>query len=271
LGIGVSKNKLEIILDAKKKEVALLKAEVLRSPQSALAKLMEADVHTPQKNVRQILSYASVVHVIAEIKRKSPAGGEFASITDPLALAQQYIAGGACAISVLTDHLFFGGSLQDLEKIAHAADTKNTLILRKDFLIDPIQLYESILYGADMVLLIVAALGDQLPAMLQKTKALNLAALVEVYRQDEIQKAVDAGAEIILVNNRNLKTFETNTETAFQLAPYLPKNTINIAASGIMEMDLAKQYHRAGYAAVLVGEALVRSDNPAEWIVACRQ
>src|SRR5690606_15571281 len=163
------------------------------------------------------------------------------------------------AISVLTDEVAFGGRAEDLTRIAQSVDTVKTPILRKDFLIDPIQIAESILIGADIILLIVAILGDQLSLMLKKAREFNIHSLVEVYKQDEIQQAVDAGAEIIGVNNRNLSTFVTDTRSAFELAPHLPKSATKIAASGIFETSLAKEYHRAGYSAVLVGEGLVKS------------
>lgn len=264
-------NTLEIILAAKKKEVAQLAEKISQAPNSDIAKLMRGEItHAPKKNIQKILAYEDGIKVIAEIKRKSPAKGDFAPIADPCALAQAYIAGGASAISVLTDNFAFGGSVHDLEKLAQAAETKNIPLLRKDFLIDPLQIAESIVYGADMVLLIVAALGNTLDQMLQKTRKLHIAAVVEVYQYDEIQMVTDAGAEIILVNNRNLKTFETNTDTAFQLATHLPKNAIKIAASGIATPALAKAYFQAGYAAVLVGETLVTAQDPSAWIRACR-
>jgi indole-3-glycerol phosphate synthase len=265
-------DKLEAIIQTKKTEVAVLKQKLAGSQGCDLEKILQGELKfVPKKNVHQVLAYGNHIKVIAEIKRRSPARGDFSDIKNPLELAKQYMAGGASAISVLTDSGAFGGSLKDLEAIAQAAETANTPILRKDFLIDPVQIAESIVYGADMILLIVAALGDQLPVMLKAARALNMPALVEVYKQDEIQQAIDAGAEIIGVNNRNLKTFETDTESAFRLAEYLPKSTIKIAASGIFETTLVKQYHEAGYAAVLVGEALVRSENPAEWIAACKK
>jgi len=264
-------DRLATIIQTKQHEVAALRQKLAQLPGSDLAKIMRGEIKfLPKKNVQQALAYANYVKVIAEIKRRSPARGDFAAITDPLALAKEYITGGAAAISILTDEIAFGGTLDDLQLISSAPETTATPILRKDFLIDPIQIAESILYGADMVLLIVAALGDQLPAMVKAAREFNIPALVEVYKRDEIQQAVDAGAEIIGVNNRNLKTFETNTQTAFELAQHLPKSAIKIAASGIFEIELAKQYHQAGYAAVLVGEALVKSQKPAEWIAACK-
>ncbi len=271
-GIKRMNNKLALILQTKNVEVAALKQKLTQSPNSYLAKIFRGDMQcSPKKNVHQALSDGNHIKVIAEIKRRSPARGHFAEIKNPLELAKQYIMGGASAISVLTDQAAFGGSLRDLETIAQADETLNIPLLRKDFLIDPVQIAESILYGADMILLIVAALGDQLPVMLKAARAFNIPALVEVYKQDEIQQAIDAGAQMIVVNNRNLKTFETQTDTAFRLAEYLPKSAIKIAASGIFETALAQQYHQAGYAAVLVGEALVKSENAADWIAGCRR
>jgi len=263
---------LATILQTKKTAVATLKEQLAQSPHSDLTKIFHGEIKNPnKKNIYQALAYGSTVKVIAEIKRRSPARGDFSPITDPLVLAREYIVGGASAISVLTDSTAFGGSLDDLATIAHATETINLPLLRKDFLIDPIQIAESILYGADMILLIVAALGDQLPSMLAAARQLNIPALVEVYQAEEIQQAIDAGAEIIGVNNRNLKTFATDTQSAFRLAEHLPQSAIKIAASGIFTPELAKQYHQAGYAAVLVGEALVKAKSPSKWIAACNQ
>jgi len=266
-------NRLTTILDAKQHDVAKLHAHIAQAPTSELAQVFHGNTIFPRKNknVLHALQYAEHVKVIAEIKRRSPSKGELAQIADPLTLAQQYILGGASAISVLTESTGFGGSLEDLKKISAAPETQNTPILRKDFLIDPIQIAESILYGADMILLIVAVLEKQLPGMLQKARELNIPALVEVHTREEIQQAIDAGAEIIGVNNRNLKTFDIDTQCAFELAEYLPKNAIKIAESGIFECELAREYHQAGYAAVLVGEALVKSVDPKKWLEDCKK
>lgn len=265
-------NKLTTILQAKQHEVAMLQEKIAQSPNGDLAKIFHGEMVSAhaKKNVLEALAYTSFIKVIAEIKRRSPSKGTLAEISDPLSLVKEYVAGGASAISVLTEKTGFGGKLDDLKMVSVALENTSVPVLRKDFLIDPLQIAESILQGADMILLIVAVLGDQLSPMLKKSRELNIPALVEAHTKEEVQQAVDVGADIIGVNNRNLKTFEINTQCAFDLSEYLPKNTIKIAESGIFTPDLAKKYHQAGYAAVLVGEALVKSMHPANWIAACR-
>lgn len=198
--------------------------------------------------------------VIAEIKRKSPSKGILNSSIDPAELAQKYVAGGAAAISVLTDREGFGGSLEDLQAVVKACP--GTPVLRKDFIIDLRQLYETARSGAHAVLLIVAALGERLPEFLRAAKEYGLETLVEVHDLGELYLAQSAQAKIIGVNNRNLETFEISLNTAEQLAPYFSEGIIKVAESGIENRDHAKRMRKAGYNAVLIGESLVKAKDP---------
>ena len=200
------------------------------------------------------------VCVIAEIKRRSPSKGELARIAEPEILAECYAQGGAHAISVLTEPHFFGGSMQDLMKVRSAVDTP---ILRKDFIISSYQLFESRLIGADLVLLIVAALEQQaLECLIERSYSLGLTPIVEVHERDEVSRAIDAGAKVIGVNNRNLKTLEVNQHQFLELADLIPSTLIKIAESGIRTGQDLRMYAQAGADAVLVGEALVTSADP---------
>lgn len=204
--------------------------------------------------------------VIAEIKRQSPAKGKLADIIDPIALAKKYVRGGAAAISVLTDRYAFNGSMTDLQQIAeHLRDT-SVAILRKDFIIDAIQLDEARLAGANAILLIVTVLKEKTASLLKAAKERGLDAVVEVHHRDELEYALTIGADIIGVNNRNLTTFEIDPTQAIQLKPFIPDHIVSIAESGIQSVHDAQRYTNAGYHAVLIGEALVRSENPEQFI-----
>lgn len=242
-------NRLQKILAEKAQELARLKC--------------------PRKSLKAALRQTQL-SVIAEIKRASPSKGELAEISDPCALAERYVAGGAAAISVLTDQPFFGGCLEDLENVSKALRYHPQPILRKDFLIDPLQIAEAFFKGADAVLLIVAVLGDQTAEFLKVTKSYGMEALVEVHTLAELELAIAAGAEMIGINNRNLETFEIDIETAFKLKAALPAHIISVAESGILEANLAGQYRQAGFDAVLIGEALVKASSPEVFLEACR-
>lgn len=204
------------------------------------------------------------VCVIAEIKRKSPSKGELASIADPEVLATIYAEGGAHAISVLTEPHFFGGSMDDLVKVRASVSTP---ILRKDFIISSYQLFESRRIGADLVLLIVAALEQQaLECLIERSYSLGLTPIIEVHEKDEVARALDAGAKVIGVNNRNLKTLEVNPHQFLELADSIPSTVIKIAESGIRTGQDLRTYAQAGADAVLVGEALVTSEDPSKLV-----
>jgi len=202
------------------------------------------------------------VKVIAEVKRSSPSKGALAMIADPAGLARDYEAGGARAISVLTEQRRFGGSLEDLVAVRAAVDIP---VLRKDFIVDAYQLWEARAHGADLVLLIVAALEQEvLVGLLERTQSLGMHALVEVHDEDEAARAVAAGASIIGVNNRNLKTLDVDRGTFGRIAPHLPAGVVKVAESGVRGPHDVLELARLGADAVLVGEALVTGGRPRE-------
>ncbi|MBB6172375.1 indole-3-glycerol phosphate synthase [Nocardiopsis mwathae] len=202
------------------------------------------------------------VQVIAEVKRSSPSKGSLAAIADPAALARDYAAGGACLISVLTEQRRFSGSLADLAAVRAAVETP---LLRKDFVVSSYQLWEARVHGADAVLLIVAALEqDALVSLVERAESLGLTPLVEVHTEEEVQRALDAGATVIGVNARNLKTLEVDRDTFTRIAPLIPDDRIKIAESGVRGPHDLLAYAGAGADAVLVGESLVRGRNPRE-------
>lgn len=199
--------------------------------------------------------------VIAEIKRRSPARGDLRTDINPEALARFYESAGASALSVLTDDHYFRGSDDDL-RTARAAVSLPAL--RKDFTIDPYQVYEARALGADAVLLIVRSLSDRLLGELLALAAdLGMAALVEVHDENELGRAVAAGATLIGVNNRNLDTLQVYPEISFRLRPLIPTGTLAVSESGISTPELAGHLARTGYDALLVGEALVTATDPA--------
>ncbi|WP_234536999.1 indole-3-glycerol phosphate synthase TrpC [Streptomyces shenzhenensis] len=200
------------------------------------------------------------VRVIAEVKRASPSRGPLAGIPDPGALAADYAAGGAAAISVLTEGRRFGGSLADLEAVRARVDVP---VLRKDFVVDPYQVWEARAYGADMVLLIVAALGRaQLAEFVALALEAGLTPLVEVHDEPEAERAVAAGTTVIGVNARDLTTLEVERGTFARVAPHLPEGLVRIAESGVRGPADVAAYAHAGADAVLVGEALVTHGTP---------
>jgi indole-3-glycerol phosphate synthase len=216
------------------------------------------DVDPPRDPMPELRAPGS--SVIAEVKRRSPSKGELAEIADPAALARQYAAGGAAAISVLTEERRFGGSLDDLRAVRAAVDVP---LLRKDFLVDPYQVLEARAAGADLVLLIVAALDDDLLRELHgQARELGMAVLVEVHDEPETARAVDLGAELLGVNARNLKTLDVDPDTFGRLALLVPADRVLVAESGITTPVDVKRYVAEGARAVLVGEALVRDGDP---------
>ncbi len=202
--------------------------------------------------------------VIAEVKRKSPSKGILNDILDPVLLAKEYVEGGAAAISVLTDAVGFGGSLEDLQKIVEACP--GIPVLRKDFIVDIKQLYETARGGAHAVLLIANILQDRLTHFIQVAKQLGLETLVEVHDVDELRLAHASGAEIIGVNNRNLTTFEVSLETSMSLAPHFSPEILKVSESGIGNKEHALMMRQSGYDAILVGEALVKAKDPKQLI-----
>jgi indole-3-glycerol phosphate synthase len=203
---------------------------------------------------------AAQMSVIAEVKRRSPSKGNLADIPDPAALATAYAAGGAAAISVLTEERRFGGSLDDLRAVRAAVETP---LLRKDFIVDEYQLLEGRAAGADLALLIVAALADDdLRRLHDRARELRLTVLVEVHDEPETERAVALGAELIGVNARNLKTLAVDDSTFGRLAPGVPDDLVLVAESGIGSPGDVSRYVAEGARVVLVGEALVKDGDP---------
>jgi indole-3-glycerol phosphate synthase len=233
----------------------------VREAATPLAVLKERAARTAEaKDCVSRLRVEDAVTVIAEVKRSSPSKGALATITDPAALAAEYEKGGATVISVLTEERRFKGSLADLDHVRAAVDIP---VLRKDFVVTPYQVWEARAHGADLVLLIVAALEQTvLTSLVERVHSLGMTALVEVHDADEAMRAVDAGARVIGVNARNLKTLEVDRGTFARVAPSIPKDVVKVAESGVRGPHDVMDYARAGADAVLVGEALVTDDAP---------
>jgi indole-3-glycerol phosphate synthase len=225
-----------------------------------LDRLKEATGNAPApRNVVAALKCGDVA-VIAEVKRASPSKGALAAIADPAALAMDYEAGGARVISVLTEPRRFGGSLEDLAAVREAVRVP---VLRKDFVVSSYQLWEARAYGADMVLLIVAALEQNaLVSLVERALSIDLVPLVEVHTEAELDRARDAGARVIGINARNLATLEVDRSVFARLAPRVPEGIIKIAESGIRGPHDLLAYAAAGADAVLVGESLVTGRDP---------
>ena len=251
-------NVLDRILATKRDEVT-----VLRQPQTRdLLRKTALDAPAPRDFRAALRRRGGTVAVIAELKRRSPSKGDLAPDLDPATTAKAYEVGGAAALSILTDGPYFGGSVADLQA---ARDATELPVLRKDFTIDEVQIYEARAIGADAVLLIVAALPDD--ALLRDLHGLavelGLAVLVEAHNVVEVDRAVAAGAGIVGVNSRDLTTFNEDLGVAESMATLLPAATIAVAESAIRSPEDATRMAAAGFDAVLVGEALVRSDDPA--------
>jgi indole-3-glycerol phosphate synthase len=198
--------------------------------------------------------------VIAEVKRSSPSKGPLAEISDPAALAEQYEEAGASAISVLTDRRRFGGSLADLDAVRNRVAIP---VLRKDFMVDEYQFLEARAHGADIVLLIVAALSrSQLKDFYDLACELGMASLIEVHTAQELESAMEISPRMIGVNSRNLKTLEVDTRAFAELIPQIPSEIIRVAESGISARSDVQAAESAGAHVILVGEALVKSGDP---------
>lgn len=256
-------NYLQKILEYKRQEVAELAKNAAVSAQ--LQPIMDGHLHDARHNHFERALVQPGLSVIAEVKRRSPSKGDLAAIKDPVALATEYEQAGSVAISVLTDKHGFDGCIEDLSIIADAVSCP---VLRKDFIIDELQIAEAIAHGATAVLLIVAVLGDKTKLFVEHCYRMGADALVEVHNETEVQIAIDSGARIIGVNNRNLTTFEVDPDTALRLRDVIPAGAITVAESGIRTLERAKQYQAADFDAVLIGEALVTADSPRQFIEA---
>lgn len=218
-----------------------------------------AEAAAPPRDVLTALR-APGIAVIAEVKRASPSRGQLAPIADPAELARAYQNGGARVISVLTEERRFHGSLADLDAVRGAVAIP---VLRKDFIVRPYQIHEARAHGADMLLLIVAALDQPaLVSMLDRTESLGMTALVEVHTEEEADRALQAGAKVIGVNARDLKTLTVDRDCFARIAPGLPSDVIRVAESGVRGPADLLAYAGAGADAVLVGEGLVTSGDP---------
>ncbi|WP_176730825.1 indole-3-glycerol phosphate synthase TrpC [Micromonospora mirobrigensis] len=234
----------------------------------------QRQAQVPLERIRQLAAaapppldaYAALrrpgVAVIAEVKRSSPSKGRLAEIADPADLAGDYAAGGARAISVLTEGRWFGGSLDDLAAVRAAVKVP---VLRKDFVVSSYQVHEARAHGADLVLLIVAALEQNaLVGLLERIESLGMCALVEVHTEEEADRALEAGAQVIGVNARDLRTLEVDRSVFERIAPGLPSSVVKIAESGVRGPHDLIRYASAGADAVLVGEGLVTQKSPRE-------
>lgn len=200
--------------------------------------------------------------VIAEIKRRSPSKGNLRPMLDPLALARSYATGGASCISVLTDQKYFGGSASDLKAARMGCDLP---VLRKDFTVDPRDICDARIMGADAVLLIVSALDEaELVDFVSLARELGIDALVESHDETELEAAQAAGSALIGVNQRDLRTFEVDRDLALKLLPEFPEDAVKVAESAIGEPADARRLFEGGFDAILVGESFVKSSHPAE-------
>ena len=234
--------------------------EDLAARRLPMSQLLEAlEVVPPVRDCLATLMTEDI-SVIAEVKRSSPSKGALAPIVDPAGLAASYAEAGAAVISVLTEQRRFGGTLADLDLVRSSVELP---ILRKDFMIDEYQFYEARAHGADVILLIVAALSkNQLDDYFHLSKELGMRALIEVHTPGELESALSISPEIVGVNSRNLKTLEVDTQAFAQLIPQIPSSIARVAESGISSRADVEFAHEHGATAILVGEALVRSGNP---------
>lgn len=242
---------LSEILAAKHKEVERLKARGI--PAGKDTEL------SPIRDFKGAISATVRINLIAEIKSASPSAGLIRKDTDPLVIGRMYEEAGAAAISLLTDKRFFGGDLNDLPRLKNAVSLP---ILRKDFIVDEIQVRESILYGADAILLIARILSIRdLKRLLEIAKGLGLSAVTEVHDKDDLEKAIQCGADIIGINNRNLETFKVDLGTTMELARLVPEGHIVVSESGISTGEDILLLMKSGVHAILVGTSIMRSNN----------
>jgi indole-3-glycerol phosphate synthase len=245
---------LDEIVDGVRVDLAEREAAVPLEEVKAAARLVP-EALDPMPRFR-----AEDVSVIAEVKRSSPSRGALADIADPAALAADYEAGGAATISVLTEQRRFGGSLDDLRAVRKRVDVP---VLRKDFIVTSYQLWEARAAGADLALLIVAALDQvRLEALVDRAGSIGLTPLVEVHDEEEVERALAAGATLIGVNARNLRTLEVDRDTFSRLAPRIPDDVVRVAESGVRGPHDVFEYAKQGAHVVLVGETLVRGKDP---------
>jgi len=251
---------LSEILDRKREAVEQLRADAGSGGLRDHASASRANAN-PHRLLRALESNSGRISIIAEFKRRSPSAGIIRNDLSPTDVATHYEHGGACAISVLTDEHYFGGSILDLRAIRAITSLP---LLCKDFIIDEIQIYEAAVAGADAVLLIVAALDDAALTKLLATaeEELDLDAIVEVHTSEELRRGVSAGAKIIGVNNRDLRTFRTSLATSERLIAEAPRDRIMISESGLQNPKSLRHLRELGFRGFLIGEALMRTPDP---------
>lgn len=249
---------LDAIVAATRRIVAVRRQRVPTDILEARA----ADCRPAGERFHAAIASPDRINIIAECKRRSPSRGVLRMAYDPVAIARRYEAAGAVALSVLTEPTFFDGSLEHLRAVRGAVQLP---LLRKDFVIDPYQLLEAQAYGADAVLLIASALSDlDLADLQRRARAVGLAALVEVHDTAELERALAAGAQIIGVNNRNLRTLAVDPRISDELASQIPQDVVAVSESGLGEPADLHRLRRAGYDAFLVGERFMTADDPGE-------
>jgi indole-3-glycerol phosphate synthase len=252
-----SKNILERIVEARRASVAHRKRVL---PDVALQLAVEKKV-APPRDFPAALARAGKINIISELKKASPSRGVIREEYAPAVLAASLEEAGAAALSVLTEEDFFSGSLGDLKE---ASRVTKIPILRKDFIVDPWQVWETRAAGADSFLLIAAVLNDaELRELLELGRALKMEALVEVHAREELERALEAGARIIGVNNRDLRDFQVHLETSLGLADAIPEECIAVTESGLRTHDDLLRLQRAGFDAFLIGEHVMQSADPA--------
>ena len=248
-------NKLDEINATKREEIKRLEPHAAELRRQAL---LRNDI----RPFRAALHRGDEVAIIAEVKKASPSAGDIVENFDPLSQAREYARGGAHALSVLTDEKYFKGHLTYLKQIREQVDLP---LLRKDFILHELQVYESVIAGADAILLIVASLDDrQLISLYNHAKSCQLDVLMEVHDLEEMDRALEIGADLIGINNRNLKTFQVDLATTEKLAEEIPSDAVAVSESGIQTGDDVRRVRACGINAVLVGEALMRAKNVPE-------
>ncbi|MBA3721958.1 MAG: indole-3-glycerol-phosphate synthase [Parachlamydiaceae bacterium] len=257
---------LNKIISNKKIEIDKLIQETKSNRNHSLNMILN-QTYTTSKRFSSALK-GGKLSVIGEVKRRSPSLGEISKIEDPVKLALQYCDGGASAISILTDTKHFGGSLSDLSLVKRelAIPYPNIAVLRKDFIIHPLQLAEAVLAGADAILLIANVVRQDLKVLIQEATRLGLEVLTEIHDLADLDLALDAEAPIIGINHRNLETFNIDIGISEKLRPLIPPHIITVAESGIHHPNQAKIMRDLGYDAILVGEALVNSTDASKLI-----
>ena len=256
----MSRTFLSEIVAQKRRTVAKLRATSTVGALRARAVEIRKNA-APHRLCEALNATSPALKIIAEFKRSSPSVGMIRDDLSPADVAGHYERGGACAISVLTDEEYFSGSIEDLSAVRSSTHLP---VLRKDFIVDPIQIYEAAIAGADAILLIVAALDDNALGELRKVAEdeLRLDALIEVHTSDELRRALNVGTRIVGVNNRDLQTFEVSLSTSERLIAEAPPDRLMLSESGLRDPEHLRYLHALGFRGFLIGEALMRAKDP---------